>query len=380
MTRRLVLTGASGRLGRHLLPALTEAAGPCIGLDRADGFDLAAPNHGARPISRDSMARRRCCLLAALAHRAVEPELIRAFNVEGSAALAREAKKRGHNALCPGLLDLCRSAVGDHQRDAYGRAKFEAEAAISALFGTGALVLRFTPLLLPRRQPISGVSSGWRNRAARRPSATLQRHAASPARRRHWRSSGPPCSFRTGPAWAPDADRRALAINALIAAFRRGAGKPGTDWHVRPASFGSLCGLPLARQPQQPCSSRWRSMLRRCFSAASPLRKIRSLPPKHMPGMRSGRQIKPLIGIRHGIEREAAGQCHGPACFGKDRSKVRSSRSLRTTATIAAASFAIKAPARFDRPAQAEGSPDVRRRWRAAREGRLGQNARRASP
>lgn len=145
---RVVVTGASGFIGKALVPALRARGHEVMALDRAAIGDIAGrvdwPTHLA---GADAVVH-----LAALAHaRGVDEARLRAVNVDAALALGRAAAAAGAKMLFmssvkvlgeetpgPAFDDACPLAP----QDAYARAKAEAEAALRAVAGLALTVLR----------------------------------------------------------------------------------------------------------------------------------------------------------------------------------------------------------------------------------------------
>ena len=145
---RVVVTGASGFIGRAVVPALRARGHEVMALDRAATGDLAGlvdwPAHlaGAGAVVH----------LAALAHsRNVDETRLRAVNVDAAVALGRAAAAAGVKMLFMSSVKVLGEetpgAPFDESselapQDAYGRAKAAAETALRAIPGLALTVLR----------------------------------------------------------------------------------------------------------------------------------------------------------------------------------------------------------------------------------------------
>lgn len=145
---RVVVTGASGFIGRAVVPALHVRGHEVTALDRAATGDLAGfvdwPAHlaGAGAVVH----------LAALAHsRNVDEARLRAVNVDAAIALGRAAAESGAKMLLMSSVKVLGEetpgAPFDESsplapQDAYGRARAEAETALRAIPGLALTVLR----------------------------------------------------------------------------------------------------------------------------------------------------------------------------------------------------------------------------------------------
>ena len=145
---RVVVTGASGFIGRAVVPALHVRGHEVTALDRAATGDLAGfvdwPAHlaGAGAVVH----------LAALAHsRNVDEARLRAVNVDAAIALGRAAAASGAKMLLMSSVKVLgeetpRAPFDESSplapQDAYGRARAEAETALRAIPGLALTVLR----------------------------------------------------------------------------------------------------------------------------------------------------------------------------------------------------------------------------------------------
>lgn len=138
---RVVVTGASGFIGRTLCPRLRARGHEVVELDRASLRDPAARIAGAQAIVH----------LAALAHsRGVDSETLHDVNVELPLALGRAAAAAGARMLFMSTVKvLGESSTSPLKessplapRDAYGRAKAQAETELRAIPGLALTILR----------------------------------------------------------------------------------------------------------------------------------------------------------------------------------------------------------------------------------------------
>lgn len=172
MPMRILVTGASGFIGRILCPALRARGHEVVALDRAATGELAGyagwPRHVA---GTDAVVH-----LAALAHsRGVDEARLRAVNVDAALALGNAAATAGTRLLfvssvkvlgeeTPGLpFD---DASPTAPQDAYARAKAAAEAGLRAVPGLSLTVLRPPLVYGPGVKAnflalLRAVASGW---------------------------------------------------------------------------------------------------------------------------------------------------------------------------------------------------------------------------
>jgi nucleoside-diphosphate-sugar epimerase len=145
---RIAVTGASGFVGRALVPALEAARHDVIDAGRDVTGDIAAFGDWPRVLAgADAVVH-----LAALAHeRGVDEARLRAVNVEAAAAIGRAAAASGARMVfLSSVKALGEETVGlafDETsplapRDAYGRAKADAERALLAIEGLRLTILR----------------------------------------------------------------------------------------------------------------------------------------------------------------------------------------------------------------------------------------------
>ena len=145
---RVVVTGASGFIGRAVVPALRARGHAVVALERAAIGDIAAVTDWSPHLSgADAVVH-----LAALAHaRGVVEAQLRAVNVEAALAIGKAAAAAGARMLLMSsakvLGEETKDAAFDESsplapQDAYGRAKAEAETALRAVPGLALTVLR----------------------------------------------------------------------------------------------------------------------------------------------------------------------------------------------------------------------------------------------
>jgi UDP-glucose 4-epimerase len=169
---RIAVTGASGFVGRAVVPALCERGHEVVALDRAVTGDLASAVDWPRHLAGSAAIVH----LAALAHaRGIGEERLRAVNVQASAAIGRAAGAAGIRMLfmssakvmgeeTPGAAFDERSPLAP--RDAYARAKADAEAALRAIPGLQLTVLRAPLVYGPGVQAnflalLRAIAQGW---------------------------------------------------------------------------------------------------------------------------------------------------------------------------------------------------------------------------
>jgi nucleoside-diphosphate-sugar epimerase len=145
---RVVVTGASGFIGRAVVPALLARDHQVVALDRAAIGDLA----GFRGWFRHLDGADAVVHLAALAHaRGVDEVRLRAVNVDAACMLGQAAAAAGARMLMMSSIKVLgeetrerafndASPVGP--QDAYGRAKAAAEAALRAIPRLALTILR----------------------------------------------------------------------------------------------------------------------------------------------------------------------------------------------------------------------------------------------
>ncbi len=146
---RIAVTGATGLLGRAVVPALRARSHDVRTLDRGLTGDIAAvADWSAHIAGMDAVVH-----LAALAHaRGVDEARLRAVNVEASVAIGRAAAAGGVRMLFMSSVKVLGeetaavAAFNDASplapRDAYGRAKAAAEEGLGAIAGLRLTVLR----------------------------------------------------------------------------------------------------------------------------------------------------------------------------------------------------------------------------------------------
>lgn len=139
---RIVVTGASGFIGRNLCPLLRERGHEVVELDRASLADPTLRTAGAHAVVH----------LAAIAHaRGVDATELHKVNVDASVALGRAAAAAGarmlfmssvkvHGETTPGGVFDEASPLAP--QDGYARAKADAEAGLRAIPGLALTVLR----------------------------------------------------------------------------------------------------------------------------------------------------------------------------------------------------------------------------------------------
>lgn len=145
---RVVVTGASGFIGKAVVPALRARGHEVVALDRAATGDIAGRGDWHTHLTgADAVVH-----LAALAHaRGVDEVRLRAVNVDAALALGRAAAAAGTRMLFMSSVKVLGEetpgpAFDDASplapRDAYARAKAEAETALRAVSGLALTVLR----------------------------------------------------------------------------------------------------------------------------------------------------------------------------------------------------------------------------------------------
>ena len=145
---RVVVTGASGFIGRAVVPALLARDHKVVAIERAAIGDLA----GFRGWSRHLEGADAVVHLAALAHaRGVDEVRLRAVNIDAACLLGQAAAAAGARMLMMSSIKVLgeetrerafndASPVGP--QDAYGRAKAAAEAGLRAIPRLALTILR----------------------------------------------------------------------------------------------------------------------------------------------------------------------------------------------------------------------------------------------
>ncbi|MBC7803158.1 MAG: NAD-dependent epimerase/dehydratase family protein [Candidatus Parcubacteria bacterium] len=145
---RVVVTGASGFIGRAVLPALRARGHEAVPVDRAATGDLAGFTGWTSLLAgSDAVVH-----LAALAHsRQVNEARLRAVNVDMAHALGRAAAAAGVKMLLMSSVKVHGEETAERPFDAsspyapcdaYGRAKAESEAALRNVPGLALTILR----------------------------------------------------------------------------------------------------------------------------------------------------------------------------------------------------------------------------------------------
>jgi nucleoside-diphosphate-sugar epimerase len=145
---RIVVTGATGFIGRALCPLLRQRGHEVIALDRAATGDLGAPVdwHG-RLKGANAVVH-----LAAMAHAdGINRDRLQAVNVRATASLGRAAAAHGARMVFMSTVKVLGEETGASPfdefsalapLDPYGEAKAEAETALRAVDGLEFTVLR----------------------------------------------------------------------------------------------------------------------------------------------------------------------------------------------------------------------------------------------
>jgi nucleoside-diphosphate-sugar epimerase len=145
---KILVTGATGFLGRVLVPALHARKHEVVALDRKSAGDIVAvTGWPARLAGMDAVVH-----LAAIAHaHGVDEARLRAVNVDASVAIGRAAAVAGVQMLFMSSVkvlgeETATQPFGDASplapQDAYARAKAAAEAGLRAVPGLRLTVLR----------------------------------------------------------------------------------------------------------------------------------------------------------------------------------------------------------------------------------------------
>ena len=144
---RVVVTGASGFIGQALVPALQAHGHAVVALDRAAIGDIAAVADWSRRLA----GAHAVVHLAAIAHARADAARLHAVNVEVALAIGKAAAATGARMLLMSSAKVhgeeTLDAAFDESspflpRDAYGRAKAEAETALRAIRGLSLTALR----------------------------------------------------------------------------------------------------------------------------------------------------------------------------------------------------------------------------------------------
>jgi UDP-glucose 4-epimerase len=145
---RIAITGASGFLGRVIVPALRARGHEVVALERDAIGDLAAVADWPTLLGGSEAVVH----LAALAHaRGVDDARLHAVNVAASAAIGKAAAATGARLLFMSSAKVLGEETTDKPfddrspvspQDAYARAKAEAEAQLRAISGLRLTVLR----------------------------------------------------------------------------------------------------------------------------------------------------------------------------------------------------------------------------------------------
>jgi nucleoside-diphosphate-sugar epimerase len=145
---RIVVTGATGFIGRALCPVLAARGHEVVALERGASGDLTAFADWSRVLSgADAVVH-----LAAIAHRrGVDEVRLRAVNVDVPVALGRAAAEAGVRLLFMSTVKVhgeetraaaFQEASAFAPADAYGRAKADAELALQSIDGLKLSVVR----------------------------------------------------------------------------------------------------------------------------------------------------------------------------------------------------------------------------------------------
>jgi nucleoside-diphosphate-sugar epimerase len=145
---RVVVTGASGFIGRAVVPALRARGHEVLAIDRAAIGDIAGlKDWSARLAGSDAVVH-----LAALAHsRGVDEARLRLVNVDAALALGKAAAAAGIRMLQMSSVKVLGDETSQRPfddssphapQDAYGRAKAAAEDGLRAIAGLSLTLLR----------------------------------------------------------------------------------------------------------------------------------------------------------------------------------------------------------------------------------------------
>jgi UDP-glucose 4-epimerase len=241
MSPAVLVTGASGRLGRIVAPALGAAGWSVTTLGRRAGdatFDLDAVAEtepgalAARLPPADAIVH-----LAAIAHRAADPAAIERCNARATAVLAEAAHRAGIGRFV--FASSIHAAEGGS--GPYGAAKARGEAAVGSAYGRDHAALRLGPVLAA---PAAGNLARLLALAVRAPASPFgalenRRRLVSP----QTLVAGILAALEGRIAGVVDlVDRDPITIPALMRAFREGAGTRGVDLPAPPMLLRLVLG------------------------------------------------------------------------------------------------------------------------------------------